>query len=239
MSYSLQNFDLATLDTLLQSEGIDPIGTYVNGFLISRGDTRGIHDTTSQISVFSGTPPFPTSQPSQVDNITTAGTYSINTDQYSLLQAIVLDDQGGAQNLTVTGHSDILIATGNGTNTITLNDFGNDIVEVGAGHNTVTGGAGTDEIYGTGAADSLVAGSGAGSLLYDSGNNATLVGGSGHFDVLVAGGGNNESLVAGGAHASLAGGSGTGDILNGLSFDAVTLQGGSGSGTVLTASGRA
>ena len=47
MSYSLQSFDLATLDTLLVSEGVDPIATNINNFLISRGDTRGIQDTAS------------------------------------------------------------------------------------------------------------------------------------------------------------------------------------------------
>ena len=46
MSYSLQTFDLATLDILLISEGVDPIATDINNFLISRGDTRGLQDTT-------------------------------------------------------------------------------------------------------------------------------------------------------------------------------------------------
>ena len=145
MSYSLQSFDLATLDTLLISQGVDPIATGLNDFLISRGDTRGVQDTTSLISVQIGTPPFPVSPPAQVFDITTPGTYSINTDQYSLqLQAIVPQDTGGPQNLTLTGHSDMLVATGNGTNTIALQDSGNDVVEVGTGSNTVTGGSGRD-----------------------------------------------------------------------------------------------
>ncbi len=248
MSYSLQSFDLATLDTLLISQGVDPIATGLNDFLIGRGDTRGVQDTTSLISVQIGTPPFPVSPSAQVFDITNPGTYSIDTDQYSLqLQAIVLQDTGGPQNLTLTGHSDMLIAAGDGTNTITLQDSGNDIVGVGTGSNTVTGGSGRDSISGAGADDSLVAGSGARSVLYDSGNFATLVGGSGRGDVLVAGGGTDESLVAGGARAQLWGGSGSGDVLfAGRHFHDVTLKGGdgpqeylygAGSGDVLYAGG--
>ncbi len=237
MSYSLQTFDLATLDILLNSEGVDPIATYINGFLISLGDTHGLTDTTDLISVQSGTPPFPTSQPAQVDNITTPGTYSIDTDQYPVLQAIILDNTGGPSNLTVTGHSNVLVAAGDGGNTITLQDSGNDLVEVLGSHNTVTGGAGQDSIFGAGAGDSLTAGSGAGSWVYDAGNNATLVGGSGKFDFIGAGGGNDESLVAGGNKAFLLGGSGTGDTLNGGTFAGVTLQGGSGADSVLIAHG--
>ena len=45
MSYSLQSLDLATLDTLLIGQGVDPIATDINNFLISRGDTRGVFDT--------------------------------------------------------------------------------------------------------------------------------------------------------------------------------------------------
>ena len=91
MSYSLQSFDLATLDTLLIGQGIDPIETGLNDFLIGRGDTRGVLDSASLISVQIGTPPFPVAPPAQVFDITTPGTYSIDTDQYSLqLQAIVL-----------------------------------------------------------------------------------------------------------------------------------------------------
>ena len=229
MSYSLQSFDLATLDTLLIGQGIDPIETGLNNFLIGRGDTRGVLDSASLISVQIGTPPFPVAPPAQVFDITTPGSYSIDTDQYSLqFQAIVLEDTGGPQDLTVTGKSNMMIVTGNGTNTIALQDSGNDIVEVGTGSNTVTGGSGKDQISGAGVHDSLVAGSGAHSMLYDSGNFATLVGGSGHGDSLVAGGGTDDSLVAGGRDAVLSGGSGEGDILNAQHFAAVTLQGGDG-----------
>ena len=161
MSYSLQTFDLATLDTLLMSEGVDLIATDItdiDNYLIGRGDTRGVQDTTSLISVQEGTPPFPASPSAQVFDITTPGTYSIDTDQYSLqLQAIALQDTGGPQNLTVTGHSSMMIVTGNGTNTITLQDSGNDIVGLGSGSNTVTGGSGKDQISGAGVHDLLVA----------------------------------------------------------------------------------
>ncbi len=92
MSYSLQSFDLATLDTLLYSQAVDPVALLINDYLIEAGDTKGLSDTTSLISVQSGTPPFPTSQPAQVDFITTPGTYSIDTDQYPGLQAIILDN---------------------------------------------------------------------------------------------------------------------------------------------------
>jgi hypothetical protein len=69
------NFDLATLDTLLRSEGLNAGSvTDINRLLISRGDTSGIKDTRDLISVMPGTPPFPTNQPVQVDDITTAGT---------------------------------------------------------------------------------------------------------------------------------------------------------------------
>ena len=237
MSYSLQTFDLATLDILLKSEGVDPIATQINNFLISAGDTQGLNDTTDLISVQSGTPPFPTSQPAQLDNITTPGTYSIDTDQYPVLQAIVLDDTGGPSNLTITGHSNVMVAAGDGGNTITLQDGGNDLVEVLGSHNTVTGGAGMDTLFGAGAGDSLTGGSGAGTWLYDAGDNATLIGGSGRFDVVEAGGGNDELLVAGGNKALLLGGSGTGDTLNAGTFAAVTLQGGSGADLVLVADG--
>ena len=123
---------------MLVGQGVDPIATDINNFLISRGDTRGIFDTKDLISVQTGMPPFPTSPPAQVDLITPPGAYSINTHQYPLLQAIVLSDLDGpqTQNLTVTGDSSILIAAGNGTNTITLNDSGNDIVRVGEGRMT-------------------------------------------------------------------------------------------------------
>jgi hypothetical protein len=235
-TYALTNDDLSTLDTLLQSEGVNPVTGDVNRFLISRGDTTGINDTTDLISVFTGTPPFPTNQPAQVDNITTAGTYSINTDQYPLLQAIILDDTGGAQNLTVTGHNNILIATGDGTNTITLQDHGNDIVVADEGSSTITGGFGADSIQGNGPSDSLVASSGAHSFLYDGGNNATLVGGAGAHDKITADGA-NDSLVAGGAHALLEAGSGNADTLDGGTFGHATLEGGSGTGQVLVAYG--
>ncbi len=62
MSYALKNFDLATLDWLLQSDGVNPIATGANNFLIARGDTKGVTDTTDLISVRSGTPPLPTWQ---------------------------------------------------------------------------------------------------------------------------------------------------------------------------------
>jgi hypothetical protein len=138
-SIDLPNFDLATLDTLLRSDGINagsPIAD-INRFLISHGDTTGIKDSRDLISVMTGTPPFPTNQPVQVDDITTAGTYSINTDQYPLLQALILDDSGGAQNLTVTGDNSVLIATGDGENTITLQDHGNDTIVGSGGGDTV------------------------------------------------------------------------------------------------------
>ncbi len=237
MSYSLQSFDLATLDTLLYSQGVDPVALLINDYLINAGDTTGLQDTTSLISVQSGTPPFPTSQPAQVDFITTPGTYSINTDLYPALQAIILDNTGGPSTLTVTGSSNVLVAAGDGSNAITLQDSGNDLVEVLGSHNTITGGAGMDSIFGAGAGDSLTAGSGAGTWLYDSGDNATLTGGSGKLDEVEAGGGNDESLVAGGNKASLIGGSGTGDTLNAGTFSAVTLQGGSGGDAVLIANG--
>ena len=63
MSYALKNFDLATLDWLLQSDGVSPIATGANDFLIARGDMKGVTEPTDLISVRSGTPPFPTSQP--------------------------------------------------------------------------------------------------------------------------------------------------------------------------------
>lgn len=59
MSYALKNFDLATLDWLLQSDGVSPIAIGANDFLIARGDMKGVTDTTDFISVRSGTPPFP------------------------------------------------------------------------------------------------------------------------------------------------------------------------------------
>jgi len=213
VSYNLQSFDLATLDTLLYSQSVDPVALLINDFLINAGDTTGLSDTTDLISVQSGTPPFPTSQPAQVDFITTPGTYSINTDQYPALQAIIISNTGGPSNLTVTGHSNVLVAAGDGGNTITLQDSGNDLVEVRGSHNTITGGSGADSIMGAGAGDSLTAGSGAGTWLYDNGDNATLTGGSGKSDTLEAGGGNNELLVAGGNKALLIGGSGVGDTL--------------------------
>ena len=241
MSYTLNNFDLAMLDTLLQSEGVDPIATGVNNFLISLGDTKGLTDTTDLISVQSGTPPFPTSQPAEVDNITTPGTYKIDTDQYPVLQAIVLDDTGGPQKLTVTGQSNILVATGNGTNTITLADSGNDVVNLGTGSNTVTGGSGSDSIFGDGTDNSLTAGSGNFSLLYEGGSHSTLVGGTGSDDILIDGPGADNSLVAGHANTLIevayGPGAGAGATLDGGSFDAVTLQGGSGGGEYLTGSG--
>ena len=175
MSYSLQSFDLATLDTLLVSEGVDPIATNINNFLISRGDTRGVQDTASLISVQIGTPPFPVSPPAQVDDITSPGTYSINTDQYSRqLQTVVLQDTGGPQNLTVTGSTNMLIATGAGTNTITLSGQRqrSDPSSV-AGSNTVTGGLGRDSIYGDGTADSLTASSAKSLVLYEGGSHST------------------------------------------------------------------
>ncbi|MGB7100209.1 MAG: hypothetical protein WBD95_15775 [Xanthobacteraceae bacterium] len=49
MSYALKNFDLATLDWLLQSDGVNPIATGANDFLIARGDTKGVTDTTDLI----------------------------------------------------------------------------------------------------------------------------------------------------------------------------------------------
>jgi hypothetical protein len=235
-SYSQENVDLATLDTQLTSEGVNALGVDVNNYLIGRGDTTGVNDPRL-ISVWAGTPPFPTSPTSQVDNITGVGTFSIDTDQYPLLQAIILDDTGGAQNLTVTGNGSVLVATGNGTNTITLQDHGNDKVYVGTGSNTVTGGSGSDSIYGAGSADSLTGGSGAYSLLYDSGDNATLVGGSGAHDRLDAGPGSHDSLMAGGAQATLQGGSGIGDTLDGGSSADVWLVAGTGKDAVLTATG--
>ena len=63
MSYALKNFDLATLDWLLQSDGVNPIATDANNFLIARADTKGVTDTTDFVSVGSGPPSFPTSQP--------------------------------------------------------------------------------------------------------------------------------------------------------------------------------
>ena len=66
MSYTLNNINLATLDTLLQSEGVDPFATGVNSFLIAQGDTKGVTDIKSLISVMTGTPPFPTSQPAKL-----------------------------------------------------------------------------------------------------------------------------------------------------------------------------
>ena len=242
MSYSLQSFDLATLDTLLVSEGVDPIATNINNFLISRGDTRGVQDTASLISVQIGTPPFPVSPPAQVDDITSPGTYSINTDQYSRqLQTVVLQDTGGPQNLTVTGSTNMLIATGAGTNTITLEDSGNDEIQVGAGSNTVTGGLGRDSIYGNGTADLLTASSANRSFIYEGGSHSTLVGGSGRGDNLVDGPGADNSLVAGHAHTWLyvasGPGQGAGATLDGGSFDAVSIAGGSGAGEHLIGSG--
>ena len=152
MSYTLNQINLATLDTLLQSEGVDPFATGVNNYLIAQGDTKGVTDIKDLISVMSGTPPFPTSQPAEVDNITSSGTYKIDTDQYPALQAIILDDTGGKQHLTVTGSSNVLIATGNGDNVIKLADNGNDVVNLGTGSNTVTGGSGSDSIFGDGTA---------------------------------------------------------------------------------------
>lgn len=233
--YTLSHDDLSTLDTALQNEGVNPTATDVNKFLISRGDTTGINDTKDLISVFTGTPPFPTNEPAQVDNITVAGTYNINTDQYPLLQAIILDDTG-TQNLTVTGHNSILIATGNGTNTITLQDHGNDIVEAGSGSNTITGGSGADSIYSGGTNDSVVGSSGAHSYILEHGANATVVGGSGMGDS-ITGDGANDSLVAGGHGDYLTAGSGAGETLDGGSFHGVTEQGGSGAGQFLIAHG--
>lgn len=63
MSYALKNFDLATLDWLLQSDGVNSIAIGANDFLIARGDMKGVTDTTDLISVQSGTPPFPASRP--------------------------------------------------------------------------------------------------------------------------------------------------------------------------------
>ena len=63
VSYALKNFDLATLDWLLQSDRVNPIATGANKFLIARGDMKGVTGTTDLISVWSGTPAFPTSQP--------------------------------------------------------------------------------------------------------------------------------------------------------------------------------
>ena len=227
MSYSLQTFDLATLDILLKSEGVDPIATQINNFLISAGDTQGLNDTTDLISVQSGTPPFPTSQPAQLDNITTPGTYSIDTDQYPVLQAIVLDDTGGPSNLTITGHSNVMVAAGDGGNTITLQDGGNDLVEVLGSHNTVTGGAGMDTLFGAGAGDSLVGRLRSRHVALRRRRQRNSDWRQRQVRCCRGWRWQDESLVAGGNKALLLGGSGTGDTLNAGTFAAVTLQGGS------------
>jgi hypothetical protein len=240
--YGLENVDLSTLDTQLQSTyGIDPTsdGTNINAYLIGLGDTTGVSDPTN-ISVMFGTPPFPTNQPAKVDIITPGGNYSIDTDQFPQLQAIILDATSGAQNLTVTGSSNVLVVGGDGTNTITLQDHGNDVVEAGdngTGHETITGGFGADTLLSSGSSDSVVAGSGAHSFIYEAGSNATLVGGSGAHDSISANG-SNDSLVAGARDALLLAGAGGGETLDGGSFGHVTLEGGSGTGQVLMGHGQ-
>ena len=90
MSYSLQSFDLATLDTLLISQGVDPIATGLNDFLNQCGDTRGVQDTTDLDIGSDRNATVPGLAAGASFHITTPGTYSIDTDQYPVLQAIIL-----------------------------------------------------------------------------------------------------------------------------------------------------
>ncbi len=62
MSFALNNFDLATLDWLLQNGGVNHIATGINDFPIARGGATGVIAATDLRFVRIGTPPFPTSQ---------------------------------------------------------------------------------------------------------------------------------------------------------------------------------
>jgi Ca2+-binding RTX toxin-like protein len=154
----------------------------------------------------------PTADIVQVLDITTTGTYAINTT--SSLSTIVVQTPGPSQIYTVDDgvhFHDTYIALGTGSDSINLYDGGNDTVQGGSGADVIGGGVGKDLLIGGTGNDSLYGGPG----------ENTLMAGSG-----------NQSLFAGiGSHQSLIGGSGT-DLLQDFNSDGTdTLTAGSGTGT--------
>jgi Ca2+-binding RTX toxin-like protein len=170
---------------------------------------------------------------------------TVNTSLDTSLNAIV-DQVKGLASLTVTGTTDVYVATGNGNKSVTLNDTGNDTVQAGSGNDTLTGGGGSDVLLGGAGRDSLVGGSG-GSQLLDGGGGADTITASGDSDTLIGGGG-NDSISGGGNNQSIDGGAGndtitaTGSadtVLGGDGHDSITgsgdnqsIDGGAGNDTI-------
>jgi Ca2+-binding RTX toxin-like protein len=151
----------------------------------------------------------PTTQILEIDK-------SATVDTTPSLKAIIMDDaskDGSATWLTVTGSSDVFVATGDAGDTVRLHDSGNDTVYAGSnahinaklssgndslvgagGHDTIHGGIGQDTLIGSGGHDKLVAGSGSHQWLQGNDGNDTLVAGigSGQHDMLLGAGGNDK-----------------------------------------------
>jgi len=173
----------------------------------------------------------PTSAIVQVLDITTSGTFDVNTT--AALSTIVLQSPGPSQ-LFVTDdgvHShDTYIALGAGHDSVNLFDGGNDTVQGGNGGDVIGGGVGADSLIGGTGNDSLFGGTGANTLVGGDGNNYIQLGG-GHQLAEGGGSGNNQIIdlggYAGAGTSTLTAGTGN-DTIYGFGGDQVNGNAGAG-----------
>jgi Ca2+-binding RTX toxin-like protein len=157
------------------------------------------------------------------------------------LEAII-QNVSGDSDLRVTGHQDVLVATGIGDNFVDMQNSGDDIVLTGSGQDTVFDGAGNDTILAGNGNDSIAGGDGNEQLFDGEAGNDTIFGGDGNFDtlsggdgrdVLFGGDGDNQLLQGGNQNDQLFGGDGDRNLLSG-GTGADTIFGGDGDNNTLT-----
>jgi Ca2+-binding RTX toxin-like protein len=161
------------------------------------------------------------------------GTANVQTD--SALKAIIMDDGGVPDQLTLTGSGSVFVAMDNGADTVTLNDSGNDTVYGGKGNDTIYGGSGHDTLISGSGTDVLYSRStiGGSSILQGGAGPDTLYGGGG-ADSLYGGAGQNVLIAGAGKHQLLQAGSGNTAIYDTMtsSTGTDTLIGGAGNDTI-------
>ena len=211
----------AELDTNLGTANID---ASVKADVLNYLTTAGVYpaaDPSKEAWVQQGTYTSPTASIVQVLDITTSGTFSVNTDP--ALSAIILQTPGPSQLFVTddgTHFNNVYVALGTGADSVNLFDGGNDTVQGGNGGDVIGGGIGNDLLIGGTGNDSLYGGPGANTLIGGDGDNYIRVAGA---HSLGEGGGSGNNLIEDlGGYA----GAGTSTLMAGTGSDTIWGFGG-------------
>jgi Ca2+-binding RTX toxin-like protein len=150
----------------------------------------------------------------------------------------IIQNVSGDSDLRVTGHQDLLVATGIGDNFVDMQGAaGDDIVLTGSGNDTIQDGKGNDTILSGDGNDLIVGGDGKEEQLFDGGAGSdTIYGGEGNFDT-IAGGDGSDSLIGGDGDNQLIEGGNGADTIFGGDGENNTLIGGTGADQIAVGDG--